>query len=112
MTINPNFFSKAGLVLVLSLTAACGSSNGGGDDDDDGQSTPSVVSQSPADGDTDVALNGSIRATFSEAMDPGTLTPSTFTVTSGPTNVPVPGTVIYSDVTAVFFPSAYLSSDE
>jgi hypothetical protein len=99
-------------LLVFSLAAACsGGGGGGGDDDDDGQSTPSVISNSPADGATDVALNGNIQATFSEAMDPATLTESSFVVTYGAAATPVDGTVIYTDSSVVFWPSAYLASN-
>src|SRR5687768_1669056 len=72
-------------LLLLSLATACG--NGGGNGD--GSSSPSVVSNQPADGASGVAVNASISATFSEGMDPATLTNATFTLTSG---APVPGT--------------------
>ena len=52
---------------------------------------PTVSSTSPANLATDVAINQSITATFSEAMDPTTITPTTFTVMQGIT--PIPGTV-------------------
>jgi hypothetical protein len=42
---------------------------------------------------TGVAINQSITATFSEALDPTTITPTTFTVMQGIT--PIPGTVTY-----------------
>ncbi len=97
--------SKTGAAfLLLSLAAACGS--GGGNPTPVG---PTVPSNSPIDGATDVALNGSIRATFSEAMNPATLTPATFTLTSGGTAVP--GTVSYANSTAAFRPAGRLAGN-
>ena len=121
--------SKAGAaLLVLALAAACGPNSGNsrsGDDDDFSvmppqnpsssptpaptaapATTPTILSKSPADGASDVAINTSISVTFSEPMDSATLTTSTFTLSSGPASVP--GTVIYSDSTAVFWPAAHL----
>ncbi len=71
-------------------------------------STPTVVSTTPFNGALGVPLNGSISATFSAAMDPTTLTGSTFTLTVGAAAVPVPGTVSYSNSTAVFLPTSPL----
>ena len=72
--------------------------------------SPTVDSTSPTDGATNVAVNTSITATFSTAMDSSTITTSTFTVTkeAGPA---VSGTVSYSGVTATFTPAADLSAD-
>ena len=53
-----------------------------------GGTTPRVLSSTPADGATDVAVNESVSVTFSEEMDRATLTGGTFTVTSGPSAVP------------------------
>jgi hypothetical protein len=68
------------------------------------------MSTVPASGATGVALNGSVSATFSQAMDPATLTASTFTLTSAAA-VPVPGAVTYAGSTAVFSPAADLASN-
>ncbi len=57
-------------LLLLTLLAACG-------DDDGSSSAPRVLSSSPADGAAGVALNVGVSATFSEAMDPASLTTST-----------------------------------
>lgn len=99
----------ASLLFLFSLTAACGPDGSSGDGDDDDGSVPSILSISPADGETDIALNGSIRVTFSEAMDPATLDDSTFVVTMGA--APVAGTVVYLDEVAVFWPSAHFASN-
>jgi len=63
---------------------------------------PLVSATSPANGETGVLLGRNIAATFSEQMDPLTITPVTFTLRRG--SVPVAGTVSYSGVTAVFNP--------
>jgi hypothetical protein len=55
---------------------------------------PTVISTNPADGATGVAINRRINATFSEAIDPLTITTATFTLL-GPGVTPVPGTVAY-----------------
>ena len=54
---------------------------------------PTVVSQSPASNATGVATNAAVTATFSEDMDPATISTSTFTLT-GPSGT-VPATVTY-----------------
>ncbi|MEZ4398929.1 MAG: ice-binding family protein [Kofleriaceae bacterium] len=90
---------------------ACGDDAGTGDAiDAPTASPPTVVARSPADAATDVARNLSVSATFSEVMDPATLTAATFTLTVGAPAVPVAGTVIYRDLTAVFWPTAHLPS--
>jgi hypothetical protein len=72
--------------------------------------TPKVLSNTPPSGSMGVPLNGTISATFNEAMDPATLTPTTFTLTTADAGV-VTGTVIYASSKAVFWPSAQLSSN-
>jgi hypothetical protein len=69
---------------------------------------PSVVSTIPANGATGVVINSTISATFSMAMNPSSITASTFTVT-GPGGAAVAGAVTYSGLTAVFTPSASLA---
>src|SRR2546430_6429838 len=54
-----------------------------------------------------VAISQKIAATFSEAMDPLTITPITFTLKQGPTAVA--GTVSYAGVTATFNPLSTLA---
>ena len=68
---------------------------------------PSVVSTVPANLATAVAVNTPISATFSEAMNPATITGTTFTVT-GPGATPVAGVVSYSGTTATFTPTVVL----
>ncbi len=77
-----------------------------GDELDD--SEPTVVTVSPVAGVSDAALNSTVTAEFSEAMDPLTLTTTTVSLKQGTTLVP--GTVTYSGKTVVFSPSAFLTA--
>ena len=70
---------------------------------------PTVISTNPVNTAIGVALNTTIAATFSEAMDPLTITTNTFTLKKGTTSII--GTVIYSGTTATFSPSANLASN-
>jgi hypothetical protein len=70
---------------------------------------PTVTSTNPVDGAIDVALNKSIKATFSKAMDPLTITTTTFTLKEGLT--PVLGTVTYVGLVATFKPTSELALD-
>ncbi len=69
---------------------------------------PLVSSTDPVDGATDVPVNKKIAATFSEAMDPLSITTATFKLSIGTT--PVPGSVAYAGVTAVFTPASALAN--
>lgn len=69
---------------------------------------PTVVSTVPANGATNVAINTGISATFSEAMNPASISGSTFTLSSA--SGPVSGAVTYSGVMATFTPSTNLAS--
>ncbi|MDQ7787348.1 MAG: Ig-like domain-containing protein [Thermodesulfovibrionales bacterium] len=66
---------------------------------------PSVILTSPAGNAVEVSVNTVITAMFSEALDPSTVTASTFTVNG------VTGTVAYSGTTAMFTPSGILAYD-
>ncbi len=68
---------------------------------------PTVSSTSPADADTDVAVNTAVTATFSKAMDESTITTSSFTLAGSA----VSGAVTYNSgtKTATFTPSANLT---
>ena len=68
---------------------------------------PTVLSTSPLNAATAVALNAAITATFSEAMAPATIDATTFTL-AGPGTTPVVGTVTYAGTTATFTPTAAL----
>jgi hypothetical protein len=69
---------------------------------------PTVTATSSANGATGVLTNTKIGATFSEALDPLTITTTTFTLKQGTT--PVSGTVSYSGVNAVFAPTTNLAA--
>jgi hypothetical protein len=85
--------------LLVAFIAGCGQET---------VTVPSVVSVTPAQGATSVAVNTTVGATFSMAMNPATLSASTFTVT-GPSGAAVAGAVSYSGTTATFTPSAVLA---
>ncbi|MEZ0313454.1 MAG: ice-binding family protein [Myxococcota bacterium] len=88
--------------VLLSLTAACG-----GDDDGSPDRAPTVSSNSPLNDAVGVPLNAEMSVAFSEAMDPSTLTTSTFALKQGSTTVA--GAVSYSGNTATFNPTSNLS---
>ncbi len=130
--------SKTGTVaLLLALVACNGKGNETGDTDtidtsdadtdtdtdadtdadtdtdtnDTDWTTPTVLSTLPFDAAIAVHLDLTPSATFSEAMDLTTLTPSTFMVTTGDPPIQVDGTVLYADdLTAVFTPTVALAS--
>jgi len=104
-------------ILIMSVFLITGCSGGGSEGtEEDGiagnwvapdTTAPTVTSTVPANAATGVAINTTITATFSEAMDPLTITTTTFTLNQGATAVS--GTVTYSGVTAVFTPSSNLA---
>jgi hypothetical protein len=69
---------------------------------------PTVVSTVPLNAATGVALNSKLTATFSEAMDPLTILPATFTLKQGVTSVT--GAVTYLGLVATFTPAANLTA--
>ena len=71
---------------------------------------PTVTRRLPAGAATGVALNQRVNATFSEAMDPATLTPGNFTLT-GPGGAGVTGTVTYDSPSGIasFLPASSLA---
>ncbi|MBU1535223.1 Ig-like domain-containing protein, partial [Myxococcota bacterium] len=97
------------LLLLLSMfifISAC--------DDDSNESntditSPTVLSVNPADLGTSVAINTQIAATFSEEMDPATITTTSFTLDAGADSVA--GTVEFTGTTATFTPEQDLDGD-
>lgn len=71
--------------------------------------TPTVISTAPANQATGVALNEVVRATFSEAMAPGTITATSFTLKTGTTTVT--GALSYTGTTASFTPANNLTAN-
>ena len=69
---------------------------------------PTVSSTVPASNATNVPIGNALSATFSEALNPLTVTTATFTLSQGAT--PVPGTVTYAGVTATFTPLSPLAA--
>ncbi|NIR78658.1 MAG: Ig-like domain-containing protein, partial [Gemmatimonadetes bacterium] len=91
-----------GLGIALAVAAGC--------DGDEAESTteidstpPRVVSMSPADGAAGIPTTSTVSATFSEPVDPSSVTTTSFSV------VGVVGTVGVSDATATFTPDASLA---
>jgi hypothetical protein len=71
---------------------------------------PTVTLTSPDNAATSVVINSDVNATFSEAMDPLTVTTATFTVVDN-VGTPVSGTVTPSGVNAVFNPTGNLAAN-
>lgn len=71
---------------------------------------PTVSSTAPANNSTGIALNQKIAATFSEAMDPATITVASVTLT-GPSAGNVSGTVSYAGTTMTFTPDSALAAN-
>jgi hypothetical protein len=69
---------------------------------------PSVSSVTPADGANNIAVNASLTANFSEAVDPNAVTGATFTLKNGSTSVA--GAVSVNGATASFKPNAPLAN--
>ena len=90
--------------LLLATLAACGGGN------KTPATGPTVSATSPANAATGVATNTSFAATFSEPMDPASISTTTFTM-SAPGGSAVVGSVSYSGVTALFKPTASLSNN-
>jgi len=88
-------FGVLGCVVIAALAGGCFRT-----------SSPTVISTSPEANATNVSVQNTITATFSEAMKPETVTADTFTLSRGAT--PVAGTVSYSGNTAIFNPSSNL----
>ncbi|HEX9896831.1 MAG TPA: Ig-like domain-containing protein [Dehalococcoidales bacterium] len=68
---------------------------------------PMVTGTIHTNGQTNVPINTKVGVTFSEAMDPLTVTNVTFTLKQG--NTSILGTVTYSNVSAVFVPASNLA---
>jgi Ca2+-binding RTX toxin-like protein len=72
---------------------------------------PLVGSVSPTDGATDVPLTAKAEVTFSEEMDPTTLTTGTFTLTKQGSTIPVAAHVHYADNKATLDPDSDLEAN-
>ena len=101
-TKKPLLWSAA--LLMIALITGCG--GGGGSGSTVNTATPTVTSTVPVDGSLSAAINANLTATFSEAMDPATISGTTFTLQQGST--PVTGVVSYTGKTATFNPTGNL----
>ena len=99
--------SKLWYIAFLLLIFSPGCCNSGANPD---LATPAVISVTPLGASTGVCPNAPVSATFSLAMNPATITGTTFTLT-GPGTTPVAGVVTYvaSSNTATFTPSSALA---
>src|SRR4030042_5655242 len=95
--------------LILAVLAGCGIWDRVGITNPTETTPPTVISTDPENNATDVALNKIITATFSEAMDPSTVTTTTFTLKQGET--PVSGAVTYAGTVGTFTPAADLEAN-
>lgn len=116
-TFTPSADLSYGTTYTATITAAVTNSTGQALAANDAWSfttiqAPTVVSTTPASGATSVAVTTDVTATFSMAMNPATLTTSTFTL-AGPGGAQVAGTVSYASAsdTATFTPSASLANN-
>ena len=71
---------------------------------------PTITGQTPSNGATGIALDVSPTATFSEAMNPTTLTTSTFTLIKQGTSTPLAASVSYASQVATLNPSTDLEA--
>jgi hypothetical protein len=70
---------------------------------------PTVIGTINANGATNVAINTKVGATFSEGMDPLTITNLNFSLKVSSTGANVPGVIDYSGVNAAFAPATNLA---
>ncbi|MDQ0619722.1 CBM96 family carbohydrate-binding protein [Arthrobacter globiformis] len=96
--------STAAPKLVLTM------SGGGGGTPPGDTTAPTVTGTSPAAGATGVAVTANVTGTFSEAMDASTITPATFTLTTGTTTVPAAVTYNSTGMVATLNPDADLAA--
>jgi hypothetical protein len=97
------------LLLISSIVGCLGSSSSSGGGGVVAAITPpTVTSVLPASAATGIALNSIVIANFSKALDPLTVTPTTFTLAQGTTSVT--GTVKLLGKVAAFYPAANLTS--
>ena len=101
--------NKSVLVLLFTSLAGCGQQLVEFGKNPGASSGPTVTSTDPLDTATEVGVSRTVNATFSEQMDPATITAATFTLQQGATAIS--GTVKYAGMTATFTPAADLSSN-
>ena len=94
-------------VMLVAFMAGCGKDNNNDAVITD-TTAPTVSSATPANNATNVALNSTVNADFSEAMNAASVSTETFTLQHGST--PVSGTVTYAGITATFTPASNLAA--
>jgi hypothetical protein len=103
--IHVNMPFRSALLLCVTFTACSEGSPTGPDDGD--ITRPTVTAVTPAAGANGIAIGTTITVTFSEPIDPASLTAATFTVV-GPAG-PVTGAVAAAGAVATFTPEAPLT---
>jgi methionine-rich copper-binding protein CopC len=102
--LNSTRTANSGLLVLADVNATSrywsfyeqGSGGGGGD-----TTAPTVTATNPTDGATGVAVSSNVTGTFSEAMDPSTVTSANFNLTDGTTGSTVPAAVSYDSASRV-----------
>jgi hypothetical protein len=97
--------NKIFLIAMLSGAVMAGCKN-----DDDPKVNATITSTDPENGDTNVAFNHLVIATFGEAMNEATLTDATFTLKQGSTTIT--GSVAYIGTSATFTPDSDLEPNK
>ena len=87
-------------ILLIVFVSACKK-------DDEPGIRPTVTSTDPLSDAIDRSISGKISTTFSVAMDPSSISSTSFSLKQGTTNVP--GAVTYAGTTATFTPTAALA---
>lgn len=103
MTLNLTRLLSIGALVTISVLAGCKK-------DDDPAVIPTVVSNVPTSNAVNVATSSTVAVVFSVAMDPSTITSTTFTLKQGTTAVA--GAVTYSGNTATFTPTVNLEGNK
>jgi hypothetical protein len=105
-----NLFFLAVAIMGVTILVGCKSSNNNNNDDQHNKEVLTINSTSPVDSKTDVPLNTTVSATFSEALDSSTINATNFTLSVGLN--PVSGIVTYNDSskTATFKPAVELAN--
>ncbi len=90
-------------MLFVMLMVSCKDKDNNDDPTPIEDVAPTVLSTTPANNDNNVARNHKVTITFSEEMDPSTISSTTFTVEQGTADIT--GNVEYSGVEAIFTPN-------
>jgi hypothetical protein len=96
-------FAAGAVVAMTLLTASCGRK-----DFEPGPTLPAVTSTSPGVGGSDVHANATVSAVFTQAMQPGSINGTSFTLRAGA--VAVPAAVSYSGLKATLTPTSDLAA--